>query len=290
MLVSLLAALLASLNPQQQAEAEQDQSAEQVANPGELPSSGGVPTLQTVGSSESQLPCEKRKDEEDCQLEAQWEANQATVENVFWNMWQTIISLLALVGLFGTLLLTRRATNAAVTATQDAEAALKIARKTAQAAQEQVEEARSANERNLRAYLGIESIDAMPTGDGDIAFKIKIRNFGKTPAHSCSFKVASTVANFPSVASQLDGLEFHDQGGELSVHPSGFVFAYGNCTVEDSLREIDAGAKAVYLVGSIAYRDAENKVRRTNFAYRGTESSLLKNMEMHPCFDGNAAT
>ena len=132
----------------------------------------------------------RNQDNRSSDLCAQWKAADSAFAAAWWAKWQTLLSLVGVIGLLYNLYLTRTATNIALAATKDADKALEIAARNADTAAEHVAHAKDAAQRQLRAYLFVDNVLLTDHGiksSSDVLLKLK--NTGGTPA----YKVRSAV-------------------------------------------------------------------------------------------------
>lgn len=142
------------------------------------------PSLKSLDANVYQAPCRQPDSHDQCDLEAQWKAADSARDAADWSFWQMIFSALGLTGLIYNLILTRKATNTAIEATEDAEEALKIAKRNADAAVALVDNAKDVSRRQLRAYAFVKYILLTENGPNEQSVAaIKIHNSGGTPAY-----------------------------------------------------------------------------------------------------------
>jgi len=185
---------------------------------------------------------------------------------------------------------TRIATAAAMKANEGADAAIAIAERSATSSEEQVEISRRSTERQLRAYVGVASIETRPAGDSHYACRFMVKNYGLTPAHKCTIFVAAKTAQFPLLDPKDGGPEPKPQGNDITLYPSAEIAGYAACDFENHSQQFENEELAVYVYGYVQYDDSEGINRRSNFAYRGTGGVFVRSGEMHPCLLGNSAT
>ena len=119
---------------------------------------GSAPFVKQLNTLVYQAPCHAPEDHIQCDLEAQWKAADSARDAANWSWYQMIISMFGLAGLLYSLELTRKATGVAIAATKDADKALGIAARNADAADEQVAHAKDTARRQLRAYVFVENV------------------------------------------------------------------------------------------------------------------------------------
>lgn len=128
-------------------------------------------------------PCNLPKSREDSALCAQWRATKAAEASVVWAERAFWLSIAGTIGLLITLHYTRKSVNAAIAATEDAESALKIAERNADAAADQVLTARDIGQKQVRAYVSFSSMSIFYSPITQLfIIEVNLRNHGLSPA------------------------------------------------------------------------------------------------------------
>lgn len=185
--------------------------------------------------------------------DAAWHQISVGWWQVYVGLAQSIVATLGIAGLVWTIVLGRRATNAAIVASK--------------AAQDSVNVAQSTAARELRAYLSI-MIRSFSVVDNSklINVEFEIKNVGTTPAVNVSVGSNITIAPFPIT--------------DTYVFPA-YVFD-GNCVVHNGVpivrtqvqtqgfTNVDSGRIArrqdrIYCYGRVKYTDMFGTARYTNF-------------------------
>lgn len=255
-----------------------------------LPTPRAPQSVDQVESFKYHAPCKSPQDHDQCDLEAQWKAADSAEQAAYWAFWQTILSGAGIVGLLVSLWFTGAAARSASQASGDAAEALEVARQNAGAAAEQVAVARNAANRQLRAYVGVSSIDVKTAGEGYLAAKILFRNYGRTPAYNCTAHLAASVEKWPAIGPSKSNVSPEPQARGVTLHPTAEFEGWAGCDALEHAPDIENGVKAFYIFGFVQYFDDEGVSRRTNFAYRGTGSVFFRTHEVHLCLSGNTAT
>lgn len=206
-------------------------------------------------------PCNAGDDRRYSDLCAQWKAADAANDAAFWGKLGFIVGTLSLIGVLGALGISIWSNL--------------IIRKTAK--------------HELRAYLGVSSIDAAPDGNGSITARIIVRNFGSTPAQNITSKVAGVVREFPSQTFDGRGPEPKSQICPATIHPGSEFDLFAGTKIR-SIEALLDGDDGFYVYGSIEYDDFDGDHHETNFCYRGTQSTLVNKGQMRVSFEGNNAT
>ena len=142
-----------------------------------------LPTLKPVQPPKYEAPCHNPQDGNACNLEAAWEQAQGSRDSAKWAFWQVVLAAIGSVAVIVSLAYTRRAVKIAGEATRDADKALEIAARNADAAQAHVALAKETSETELRAYVFLTQIEHFDFEVGKIGrFKINLINSGRTPA------------------------------------------------------------------------------------------------------------
>jgi hypothetical protein len=223
---------------------------------------------------EYKRPCQNPQSESESDLCAQYRSAASAEEAAEWAFWQFFLSLFGVAGLIGTIVLTVRATNAAVRANE-------IAGDTAK--------------RQLRAYISVEprGVNA-PDRDGLVRVPLFIKNCGQTPAYSVMVFQRFALFERPN---DFDPTRLPDRG--LSAEASDIVFGPGEGNyvypyiranfLADNMAAIAEQKKALIHFGSVSYVDAFGEGRETNFAFFHWGDELTDHNSKR-CRLGNTAT
>lgn len=144
---------------------------------------GQAPKPNTVASKNYRPPCQEPQDHDRCDLEAQWNGVHAARDAADWGWWQMVFSAFGLAGLLYSLVLTRRATKLAIDATHDADKALEVASRNADAASRLAELSEQTARQQLRAYVSVEPCGVNEAANGIHRVPLLLHNSGETPAH-----------------------------------------------------------------------------------------------------------
>lgn len=198
------------------AQTKQDEASSNISAPTKPPPATPVQPLKPVEPSKLERPCNEGGDDRESDLCAQWKAADAARDAADYTFWALILGAVGTIGLFWTLYYTRAAVQAARNATNDAETALAIAQRNAEAALESNEIARKAQlaaaaaaeeqaqltarsvvasinlvevakmtaQRQLRAYISVDSanLKQLCTAGMIPQIHVVIKNTGQTPA------------------------------------------------------------------------------------------------------------
>jgi hypothetical protein len=176
-----------------------------------------------VRDSEYERPCQVGVENRKSDLCAQWKAADAASDAAFWAHWSFILGLFGTLGLFATLYYTRKAVNLANETARDAEEALKIAARNADAAAEQVRVSEKTATHQLRAYVGVESVSLeteLPTfSTSRNKVTVILKNFGQTPArvHAFLWLTVKEDQNAFSVPDHVPPREYLAPGATTTV-------------------------------------------------------------------------
>jgi hypothetical protein len=202
-------------------------------------------------------PCNQPTDHETCDLEAQWYAAQAAQESANWGWWQMILSGFGFVGLLCSLVLTRQAVRSSEDATKDAEKALTLAARSAEAAVRQVEISMQDSERKLRPYVSAATAmyGAHELMVGDSWVQVLYTNRGQTPAFKCIFQNFYGFCEAPikdPVVYQFGYKE--DMRGDIS--PGAITRTSDEVALNDPMQKqaVENGSFAIVLLATARYQ------------------------------------
>jgi hypothetical protein len=251
----------------------------------------GGPPVKPFDAIEYQAPCRQPANHEQCDLEAQWKAADGASNAARWSWWQMLISTFGLAGLMYNLVLTRKATNIAVEATKEADRALEIAARNADAATKQVAITEHASERQLRAYVfATKCLITEFDYDRGFTVEVEVKNFGNTPAYDLTLWADSFIddkdVSDERFATREDGtLLKADVGPTAEIH--------GKIT-RTKLTRSDAAAlrenlQVIYVHGELTYTDAFRRRHEGVFRFHfGRDHGLPNRGAMAYCPRGNA--
>ena len=163
---------------------------------------------------------------------------------------------------------TRRLWISGETQIKETRKAVAASERSAVAAQDALELARSNSERQLRAYVHIGKVVFDPceiAPDKGLKFVVHLRNGGRTPAYFVSMECDCRIS---------DGKDHPDwaadpQLGRITISPRGRAkptVEFPAFEAEDCAR-FNSGKSSLFLSGRIAYRDSFEKQRITKFRY-----------------------
>jgi hypothetical protein len=226
------------------------------------------PSAPTNNGIEPESPCGPRcqaaEQREIDDLAAQESMALSTEGLLGLTLWQTVIGGFGLGALAVTILLTVRATNAAVDSNR-------IARESA--------------ERQLRAYVNITAAFITPGNGRTICITIRYKNAGQTPAYRVTHDVRIRFSDEKSEAVDSKApLGQFDMGSGLEMDWESIPVRFVN---EDRWIAVLNGHSPLYVLGEFYYGDVFGKTKRHTFyrlklAEGGTD--LL------PCAEGNEST
>lgn len=143
----------------------------------------------------------------------------------------------------------------------------------------------------VRAYLGPSEtyITGVAAGEKPMV-ECTIRNFGQTPAYRVSYWAETKLLD-----SMTDGFEQGQaEGGERTVNPGrdGFTIKARapQPLTEEEMSKIKLGTAAIYFYGTILYRDAFSRRRKTEFRYQHGGQRLLGTEDLALSPKGNKAS
>lgn len=149
-------------------------------------------------------------------------------------------------------------------------------------------------ERQLRAYVHTaeSTVTNISTGNGNVTFTIRIKNFGQTPAHKLSVLVAVELAPFPTDVSTLtkpstESLKNITLGPTAENTITMTRAPFSQTEIADM-----AARKALYVYGTIRYEDAFGESRSTKFCLikGGGNQYPLAGTDLFINNEGNEAT
>ena len=166
------------------------------------------------------------------------------------------------------------------------------AAKSARAAEAAVAAANSSSERQLRAYVGVESVGFTNPAKTDVIFYVK--NFGNTPGHECRVLLMATYVK----PFTLDlGPIAPDQFIENALQGRSIVYPGNNCVTEIAVANgpIEAsllaqGTAAIRVWGVIRYTDAFGQAQHTGINIYSSGSRAFTSNPFINAPTGNEAT
>jgi hypothetical protein len=163
----------------QQPKAETNQT-----QPTPAPSPPPVQPVEQVESPKLYRPCDQGQDYRNSDLCAQWKAADAARDAADWTYWGVLLGIVGTIGLFWTLYYTRAAVKAAQEATKDADAAIAIAARNADAAADLAETSREAMQNDLRGWVGVTcDVGGCRASEHGLTLSVTVnlKNYGKSP-------------------------------------------------------------------------------------------------------------
>jgi hypothetical protein len=204
-LAALACLILSAQAPRPETQPKQAEVSNQVGKSAQTIPPPPFEPVQPVQRRITERPCEPGQDNRQSELCAQWKAADAATDAAYWAWASFWLGLAGTVGLIATLYYTRKAVLAAEEATKDADKALEIAARNADAAAQQVTVAQSTARHQLRAYIGVAKVTLDVSSSNMIMDRITVtvalKNFGQTPARVHTFL----------------WLTIHDEAKEFSV-------------------------------------------------------------------------
>lgn len=149
----------------------------------------------------------------------------------------------------------------------------------------------------LRAHvfpesIEISNIDAFDASGND-RVKIRIKNYGQTPAYKCTCERRYDIFDFPVRIFPELKIPPNDPAPSLiDIPPGGFYetsITYKR-PANDVRSDVINGIKAIYVYGVIEYEDAFGVTRTTKFRYMCGGDSGVSAGAMYACHEGNKAT
>ncbi len=191
-----------------------------------------------VQSVRYKQPCTEPQGHDESDLCAQYRAAEAAGIAAYWARWQAWLSIGGIIGLGFTVMLTIRATKAAVQSNE-------IARETAKG--------------ELRAYLGVEAHSIEPyviDQGGKVIFRLQ--NYGQSPAVRSRTKISLAVG--PCDRKNIVApTEWHRESSRLPIDipPQGTVYREVRLPGETMkfLEEMEDGTYAIFIELAFSYSD-----------------------------------
>lgn len=187
---------------------------------------------------------------------ADLKAQQEMAEWAFWMMLSSFAAVIVTAVGVVYVALTLKATREAV---QEAEVATK-------AAQDSVEATEKSAVRQLRAYVYVDHA-TITNLSGKPKIKVKIKNFGQTPAYSMQHWAAVGFQPYPLPENLKEPEDFIP--APISDLPPGHdhtsPIPYDRLFSNDERESLRTGENGIYVVGRIAYRDVYDEPRITNY-------------------------
>lgn len=155
-----------------------------------------------------------------------------------------------------------------------------------------VSDAKKSSERQLRAYVHVKRCDITKVDyAGFPTAAVTIQNYGTTPAHKLNWTIRIEYAK---VADESSLVLSKPTKQNTSLAPSGIMYrmrTWDDNIGEEVLSEIGSGMGAIYVYGTIRYRDVFEHDRETNLRlrYRGKRDGDGKPI-LEACEQGNDAT
>lgn len=166
---------------------------------------------------------------------------------------------------------------------------LKYARRSAEAAERNIETLQNIAKAQLRAYVGIENVKISNTkGAGPAVVSVVIKNSGQTPA----YKVATHFSVRWGARNEIDLAPLMQPGGSSDFMSPGdqreTEMEIPRKLLEQILERIDSGTMQLFALGLIEYDDAFGDKRTTTF--RAVAERPLRDGALALDTEGNEAT
>jgi archaellum component FlaG (FlaF/FlaG flagellin family) len=145
-----------------------------------------------------------------------------------------------------------------------------------------VDGARDTGERQLRAYVGPESIGFQDSiGPYKIQIIIVVKNFGATPAYHFRTDIRVSIRENPLAAAFVSHAKVYQGAGVTLMPGSTSVIvcepaAHDQARAVQVLNEAVGGARAIYVDGEIKYTDAFRNDRFTNVRKIGCGHRIIE--------------
>ena len=256
--------------------------------------------VRIIESPEAQASTQAREknssDHDAADLEAQRKAADAAERSAIaaeWQVWPAwvqmalagigaFVGICGLIALIYSLVLNRRATNAAI---QGNQLTLKA-----------IEQEQTNAQKALRAYIGVESGGITLGVNGEAAVAgILIKNFGQTPAKEMKFWIEMKFLNSNEIMELPIPLDDAQQS-KSTINPGFIVFSeFGRPFAERELDSVRSGQSALFVRGRIDYLDVFDEKRFTEISLKmsGMEGPFDRNKPealgwaFHPTTYGN---
>lgn len=145
-----------------------------------------------------------------------------------------------------------------------------------------VEQSRDASEKQLRAYIEVESTGKIVVEGTDIHIPIQMRNRGLTPAYQISVKSkAGYVKDVFELAAELKNYNVFPDPGVIILEDKPWLFPNGNMPADIDLpsaianRSILKSPKSmIWICVLVEYSDTFNKPRTTEYCLKTLGSSI----------------
>lgn len=230
-------------------------------------------TVEQSEAGEYEAPCEEGEYNNKSDLCAQWYAARAAGDAANWAWWSLWVGIAGTLGVVATLHYTRKAVLAAEAATADADRAILIAERNAEAAVEQVRVARDTAARQLRPYLYLTGIRPkyqhlrMVEHVRDVVtFEVTVQNYGQTPAKNARIKAKGFVGGSPNEDFTKDLGEVETQPlGDIPIGYQKSVSGYSASGLQKADDAISEKAASVFFEGVLSYYDGFGKEYYTTF-------------------------
>lgn len=249
--------LVAASTPQGAGQHQQGAARPSVEQSLETIAAATTKAVEPVEPKEYESPCDPGQDRRQSDLCAQWKAADGAARAAEWAKWQTILSAFGLVGLLYSLHLTRKAVREAASSSETADKAVEVNRISA--------------ERQLRAYLSIDKMQATGLQAGHTPkVWVSMRNRGQTPARRIRVKMVvvrcwGTDPESTPIRHLGDRVLYDLGPDQKTVQPCSLM---SERITADQLISIMRGECAFVVAGYIRYIDVFGRTRRNIF--RGT--------------------
>ena len=256
-----------------------------------------APVKQADETDNANRPCAKGENDRDSDLCAQWKAADAAAEAASYAeplYWLSVVG--AVIGLLTAVF---------------AGGAAWFAKRAADAARAQFAHTEISTERQLRAYLFVDTIDVMNVAETDDppekrsnAYRnrpetgpmahVIVRNSGQTPGYDVVHWGCIELAPYPQSGPLVEPSPPNHVS--RSIVPAGSVLPktpmLPNALSETEIRGLQDSTLAIYIHGFIKYRDAFGTVRESRYRFRhnGLTGIIGKNTEATGCDDGNTGS
>ncbi|WP_340316794.1 hypothetical protein [Rhizorhabdus argentea] len=236
-------------------------------------------------------PCHEPKGQDESDLCAQWKAARAAEAGALWTERSFWAGLFGVVGLIATLHYTRKAVLAAEAATKDADSALTIAERNADAASAHVLVTAENARHQLRAYMEVSQTkyEIRPGQADKIAVRVIFKNGGSTPALDafCHVRIAVSMGGDTNV--DLPLIE-SDPSEDRPASILQGEFLNNVCTApfpDDVCAHFSQGDAAIHVYGWVKYRDVFGYGHETHFRFESTAAAIGRGNDFWIARTGN---
>jgi hypothetical protein len=167
---------------------------------------------------------------------------------------------------------------------------LAVARESAEAAEATANVMMDTAQRQLRAYVSVDSASRLDDIDGRPVFEVRLVNAGQTPAYQVVSWIGIAFREY-LLTSPLVRPEANEQAPRSSVGPKALFFSRivgRTALTAEHQALLDQHERVIYVHGGVTYKDTFGFDRHLNYAFYW--GGPRQTTYLRPCIDGNDAS